>query len=62
MVRGSGKKHHVNYLDDYLFAHLIKLLCDAQVTEFIRLCDYICFPVNMEKTFWGTTRLTFLGM
>ena len=52
----------VNYLDDYLFASLLKLFCDSQVREFIELCEHICFPVNLKKTFWGTTRLTFLGL
>ena len=49
-------------LDDYLFASLMKYLCDAQVSEFISICNFIAFSVNLEKTFWGTTRLIFLGL
>ena len=52
----------VNYLDDYLFAALKKFICDSQVQQFIDLCHEINFPVNMEKTIWGTTLLVFLGL
>ena len=52
----------VNYLDDYLFIAAIKVWCDAQVRVFIEICTLIRFPVSMDKTFWGTNRLTFLGM
>ena len=62
IVKVRTGKSPVNYLDDYLFAAFIKYLCDAQVQEFISICQYIAFPVNMEKTFWGTTKLTFLGL
>ena len=55
-------KRVINYLDDYFFAALCKLLCDLQVQSFLDLCKCINFPVSIEKTFWGTTRLTFLGM
>ena len=57
----TGKKL-VNYLDDYLFVALLKLLCNTQVKTFLWVCNYIQFPVSMEKTFWGCTQLTFLGM
>ena len=55
-------KELVNYLDDYLFAHLIKLLCNGQVSEFLDICATIKFPVALEKMFWASTRLVFLGM
>ena len=29
---------------------------------FLQICTTINFPVSMEKTFWGTNRLTFLGL
>ena len=51
----------VNYLDDFLFIALLKLLCDNQVREFLAICQMINFPISEEKTFWGTTMLTFLG-
>ena len=52
----------INYLDDYLFCQIIKALCDNNTREFITVCQYICLPVNLDKTFWGTTRLVFLGL
>ena len=52
----------INYLDDYLFAALLKLMCDRQVQQFIDLCGEINFPINLDKRFWGTTLLVFLGM
>ena len=57
----TGKKT-INYLDDYLFIALLKLLCNAQVREFLWICEFVQFPVSMEKTFWATTCLTFLGL
>ena len=52
----------VNYLDDFLFAALKKILCDYQVNTFLKICEQINFPVSMEKTIFGTTQLTFLGL
>ena len=51
----------VNYLDDFLFAALLKAICDGQINEFLKICKEINLPVNTDKTFWGTTLLTFLG-
>ena len=62
IVQWKTKESLVNYLDDFLFAHLIKLLCNNQIQTFLEVCDSISFPVSLEKTFWGTTRLTFLGL
>ena len=62
IVKWRTKKNLVNYLDDFLFAELIKLLCSNQVKEFLQVCDMIAFPVSLEKTFWASTRLTFLGL
>ena len=52
----------VNYLDDYLFAQLMRMLCNNQVKEFLKVCEEISFPVSLEKTFWATTKMTFLGL
>ena len=51
----------VNYLDDYLFAALIRRHCNQQVQVFLQICERINFPVSLEKTFWGSTLMTFLG-
>ena len=62
LVKYRTNKPLVNYLDDYFFAALRKLLCDSQVSEFLDICQMICFPVSLEKTVWGITWLVFLGL
>ena len=62
IVQWRSKSKIVNYLDDYFFAALLKLICNRQVEEFLRVCEEISFPVSMDKTFWATTQLTFLGL
>ena len=52
----------VNYLDDYFFADLIKRLCDQQIRNFLQVCKEINFPVSLDKTFWGSQFLVFLGL
>ena len=54
-------KQMVNYLDDYYFVAMLKALCDGQIQEFLQICELIKFPVSMEKTFWGSTVIVFLG-
>ena len=55
-------KGNVNYLDDFFFAELLQLLCNKQISTFIDVCGKVNFPVSMEKTFWATTKLSFLGL
>ena len=62
LVFNRTSKKVTNYLDDFLFAALLGLICNQQVKVFLEICRIINFPVNKEKTFWGTTRLTFLGL
>ena len=62
LVKHRTNKPLVNYLDDYFFAALCKAICDGQIRVFLDICDSICFPVSLEKTFWGTQLLTFLGI
>ena len=52
----------INYLDDYFFVAWLKSLCDEQVEAFLAVCSEINFPVALQKTFWGTTILIFLGL
>ena len=40
----------------------LKLLCDKQMGDFLDICEAIKFPIALDKTFWGTTRLVFLGL
>ena len=56
------KSDNINYLDDFFFAALLKFCCDRQIHTFLQVCEDIKFPVSMEKTFWGTNKLTFLGL
>ena len=51
----------VNYLDDYLFAAILRYLCNQQIQCFLDICHAIRFPVALEKTYWATTQITFLG-
>ena len=62
IVKWKTKRNLVNYLDDYMFTAIHKFLCNGQVKEFLSVCEEIAFPVSMEKTFWATTRLVFLGL
>ena len=62
IVKHRTRKANVNYLDDYLFAATLKRLCDLQIRAFLAVCKEINFPVALEKTFWGETSMTFLGM
>ena len=62
IVRHNTKKDNVNYLDDFFFCALLKAFCDGQINTFLKICASINFPVSMEKTFFGTTKLTFLGL
>ena len=62
LVSYRTKEPNINYLDDFLFAAMIKALCDAQLQHFLDVCREICFPVSLEKTEWGTNMLTFLGL
>ena len=62
LVKYWTGKPVINYLDDYLFVALLKLLCNQQVNVFLAICEQIRFPVSMEKTFWGATIMVFLGL
>ena len=62
LVKFNTQKDTVNYLDDFFFVALLKLWCDWQVTTFLSICQQIKFPVSLEKTFWGDTRIVFLGL
>ena len=61
IVRFKTGKDLVNYLDDYLFAALMKIICDGQLQMFLDICKQIRFPVSLEKTIFGDTCITFLG-
>ena len=62
IVQRRTNKPLVNYLDDFFFVALYKAWCDRQVQDFLDICHEIQFPVSLEKTFWGTLVLVFLGL
>ena len=62
IVKRRTNKPLVNYLDDFFFVVLYKAWCDRQVQDFLDICHEIQFPVSLEKTFWGTLVLVFLGL
>ena len=55
-------KSNVNYLDDFLFAAMVRMLCNNQIRAFIEICETIGMPVNLDKTYWATSILVFLGL
>ena len=55
-------KQVINYLDDFFLVDQTEKACNEQVSEFLKICEFIGFPVSMEKTFWATKRITFLGI
>ena len=61
IVRTVTNRDLVNYLDDYLFAALVRAICNAQCDTFLEICGEINFPVSLEKTVRATTCITFLG-
>ena len=41
---------------------MMKSWCDEQIRIFLTICEEIRFPVSLEKTYFGTTILVFLGL
>ena len=56
------KEDLVNYLDDYLFAVILREWCNGQIQQFLDLCELIKFPVSLEKMTWAETWVIFLGL
>ena len=56
--------HHsiTNYLDDFLFAAISRLICNYLIEQFLLLCSELHIPVAIEKTEWATTLIIFLGI
>ena len=61
VVKFRTKKELVNYLDDFLFAALLKVMCDEQLNTFLDVCKSINFPVAVEKALFLDTCIVFLG-
>ena len=57
----TNHRSSTNYLDDFLFAAISKIICDWLIRSFLDLCEQISLPVAVEKTEWGTTVIVFLA-
>ena len=51
-----------NYLDDFLFIALTKLMCNNLLQLFLNMCARLGVPVSLEKTHWANLIITFLGI
>ena len=51
-----------NYLDDFLFTALMRMLCKLMMEKFMWVCSFINCPILQEKTEWPVERIIFLGM
>ena len=61
LVQFRPGKIVINYLDDYLFAHYHRSLCNDQVTIFLEICSKIHLPVAEDKLFGLLRYLLSLG-
>ena len=61
IVKFKTKKDLLNYLDDFLFATILRSCCNRHIDTFIAVCNQIGMPVTMDKTFWACEEMTFLG-
>ena len=62
IVQYKTGAENVNYLDDYFFVALLRAICNSHIKTFLEICKLINFPVSVEKTYWGTRRIVFLGL
>ena len=62
ILQHRTKRHPVNYMDDFFFIAILRSCCNGQVKAFLQICDQIRFPVSLEKTYWASNLLTFLGL
>ena len=62
MEKRVRKNSTTNYLDDFHFIAINKMLCNHMMNQFLHLCRDIKCPISMEKTVWVTQLLTFLGL
>ena len=62
IVKFKTNKIPINFLDDFFFVAKLRTMCNKQVEIFLDICQEIRFPVSLEKTYWATTFLGFLGL
>ena len=61
LVKFRTGKAIINYLDDYLFAHFCRSMCNQQIEIFLQICSKVNLPVAEDKTYWADNILIFLG-
>ena len=60
--RSRTPKSISNYLDDFLFMALTKMVCNQLIQTFLDLCQEINCLIADEKTVWSTEIIVFLGI
>ena len=62
ILRFQSGNESVNYLDDFLFLAVYRSICNGSMKTFLKICEDIQMPVSMDKMFWATTQISFLGL
>ena len=62
LVNKFGVRNITKILDDFLFCHKIKAVCDGYLHLFLTMCDIINIPVAYHKTETARTSLVFYGI
>ena len=60
--KNCRKRGATNYLDDFLFLALTRLLCNNLMNQFLTLCQELHILVTLEKPEWADTIIVFLGI
>ena len=51
-----------NYLNDFLFASLLRKMTDTMLDIFLKMCEQLGVPVSLEKTEFACNVIVFLGI
>ena len=62
VVKHQTKIKSSHYLDNFFFIHKCQNKCLRVLKEFFSVCDFIGFPISMEKTFLPTRLIDYLGI
>ena len=62
MEHRTGQKAITNYLDDFLFIAIARLICNSMIQQFYELCRELKVPIAIEKTDWASMLIVFLGI
>ena len=59
---GKRGKAITNYLDDFLFLAIARMMCNQMIQSFLKMCMELNVPVAIEKTEWADWLIVFLGI